>query len=81
MCVCVCVFGCGCLCVCPCLHLCVFCILQLACEKVLEVVGGLVPQAPSPSKPSEEVTPTRPKFRKGALLHLLGHDLGVGLEV
>ncbi|XP_061102240.1 integrator complex subunit 10 isoform X2 [Conger conger] len=44
---------------------------RLACEKVLEVVGGLVPQAPNPSKPSEEVPRTRTKFRKGTDLRLL----------
>ncbi|KAJ8336042.1 hypothetical protein SKAU_G00393850 [Synaphobranchus kaupii] len=44
---------------------------RLACEKVLEVVGGLVPQAPSPGKTSEEVTRTRTKFGKGADLRLL----------
>ncbi|XP_064190530.1 integrator complex subunit 10 isoform X3 [Anguilla rostrata] len=44
---------------------------RLACEKVLEVVGGLVPQTTSPSKTSEDVPRTRTKLGKGTDLRLL----------
>ncbi|XP_036372599.1 integrator complex subunit 10 isoform X1 [Megalops cyprinoides] len=44
---------------------------RLACEKVLEVVSGLVPQAQGPGRTTDEVTRTRTKFRKGTDLRLL----------
>ncbi|KAJ8281328.1 hypothetical protein GJAV_G00066250 [Gymnothorax javanicus] len=44
---------------------------RLACEKVLEVVGGLVPQSSSPGRPSEELTRPRTKSRKGSDLRLV----------
>uniref|UniRef100_A0A8C9SSK6 Integrator complex subunit 10 n=1 Tax=Scleropages formosus TaxID=113540 RepID=A0A8C9SSK6_SCLFO len=47
-------------------------IYQLACEKLLEVVCTLTPQAHDPSRTPEELTrSTRTKFRKGSDLRLL----------
>ncbi|XP_031424677.1 integrator complex subunit 10 isoform X2 [Clupea harengus] len=44
---------------------------RLACEKLLEVVGGLVPQTPDPGKSCEEPGRPRTKPRKGNDLRLL----------
>ncbi|XP_072548959.1 integrator complex subunit 10 isoform X2 [Salminus brasiliensis] len=44
---------------------------RLACEKVLEVVSGLVPQNQEPTKPSEEQGRVRNKARKGNDLRLI----------
>ncbi|XP_007260378.1 integrator complex subunit 10 isoform X2 [Astyanax mexicanus] len=44
---------------------------RLACEKVLEVVSGLVPQNQEPVKPSEEQGRVRNKPRKGNDLRLI----------
>lgn len=55
----------------PCLHMCcMYCTVsvhQMACEKLLDVVSGLVPPNQVPTKTPEDQSRVKTKTRKGKI--------------